>query len=423
MPCRQINTHKGFDVESHKPLFDSFFPYSKERLGYTKPFSLNFLSDQENHKLPLGKTAHYNPSTYEISVYTDGRHIKDILRSVSHELVHHTQNCRGDLSKELNTSLGYAQEDGDLREMEKEAYLEGNMLFRDWEDNYKQGPNTIQETKKMTGKKELIVLIREELKSTLSEKAWWQPGSAAARAARLFGEKPDPGLKLDPGRLGRGIGRDRGPDAITAAELAGGPEVAPEPELTAKPVTRRKPKGPNMKLAILQAKLNLALQGAQQAGKKVTRSKIPVDGVPGPKTRQAIKDINRAAELGGSSRATANTNHAIHMFGLKVNKNPHQHAVKAVMGAFAGKQLTAIDKMVDTPTDVASGPPDLYRDTSAKSKTRHGGGLPSRRGTGGGEYKPLDAPQTRLRRDPMKESKAYKNLRKMIIQELKRQKQ
>jgi len=260
MPCRQINTHKGFDVESHKPLFDSFFPYSKERLGYTKPFSLNFLSDQENHKLPLGKTAHYNPSTYEIGVYTDGRHIKDILRSVSHELVHHTQNCRGDLSKELNTSLGYAQEDGDLREMEKEAYLEGNMLFRDWEDNYKQGPNTIQEIKKMTGKKELIALIREELKSTLSEKAWWQRGSGLSPEEQASA-RADPGLKLDPGRLGRGIGRDRGPDAITAASLAGGPEAAPEPELTAKPVTRRKPKGPNMKLAILQAKLNLALQG------------------------------------------------------------------------------------------------------------------------------------------------------------------
>jgi len=169
MPCRQINTHKGFDIESHKPLFDSFFPYSRERLGYTKPFSLNFLSDQENHKLPLGKTAHYNPNTYEIGVYTDGRHIKDILRSVSHELVHHTQNCRGAFNKEFTTGLGYAQEDGDLREMEKEAYLEGNMLFRDWEDNYKQGTNIIQEIKKMTGKEELIKLIKEELNKTIKE--------------------------------------------------------------------------------------------------------------------------------------------------------------------------------------------------------------------------------------------------------------
>ena len=31
----------------------------------------------------------------------------------------------------------YAQEDEHMREMEKEAYLEGNLLLRDFEDNFK----------------------------------------------------------------------------------------------------------------------------------------------------------------------------------------------------------------------------------------------------------------------------------------------
>ena len=32
---------------------------------------------------------------------------------------------------------GYAQDDEHLREMEREAYECGNMIFRDWEDNLK----------------------------------------------------------------------------------------------------------------------------------------------------------------------------------------------------------------------------------------------------------------------------------------------
>ena len=36
-----------------------------------------------------------------------------------------------------NLSPKYAQEDEHMREMEKEAYLEGNLLLRDFEDNFK----------------------------------------------------------------------------------------------------------------------------------------------------------------------------------------------------------------------------------------------------------------------------------------------
>ena len=164
MPCKNITNNSNLDLKPHQTLFDAFFPYSQEKLGYDKPFSLNFASDEENHKNPLGKTAHYNPSSYEVTIYTDGRHIKDILRSLSHELVHHAQNCRGEFGKELDTSPGYAQEDGHLRNMEKEAYLKGNLLFRDWEDNYKQ---TFMENKTM---KKLHGIIRKVLKEELNKR-------------------------------------------------------------------------------------------------------------------------------------------------------------------------------------------------------------------------------------------------------------
>ena len=47
--------------------------------------------DQENASQFLGKTAYYSPSDMTVVLYTEGRHPKDIVRSYSHEMVHHTQ--------------------------------------------------------------------------------------------------------------------------------------------------------------------------------------------------------------------------------------------------------------------------------------------------------------------------------------------
>ena len=43
----------------------------------------------------------------------------------------------GDLNLGDSSDPQYAQNDDHLRAMEKEAYLEGNMLMRDFEDNFK----------------------------------------------------------------------------------------------------------------------------------------------------------------------------------------------------------------------------------------------------------------------------------------------
>lgn len=117
---------------------EEFYPFCKEVLGFEKDATIVFESDFKNAKDPLGKTAHYDPSTLSVSVYVDKRHPKDIMRSVAHELVHHHQNVRGDLQN-TNMEEGYAQNDDHLREMEREAYEKGNMLFRDWEDHRKNG--------------------------------------------------------------------------------------------------------------------------------------------------------------------------------------------------------------------------------------------------------------------------------------------
>jgi hypothetical protein len=118
----------------------------------------------------LGKTAHYDPTSSEITIYVDGRHPKDIMRSFSHELVHHNQNEKGMFKNTMGESgEGYAQSNPHLRKMEKEAYLKGNMCFRDWEDGYKSSnPNILNERRiyKMSTKK----WLNKELNGLLNER-------------------------------------------------------------------------------------------------------------------------------------------------------------------------------------------------------------------------------------------------------------
>lgn len=141
-----------------------FYPYSQQRLGFDKPAGIKLTSDSDNAANPLGKTAYYDPENYEIVLYVDNRHPKDLMRSLSHELVHHAQNCRGDFDKLTDTGPGYAQKDPHLRKMEAEAYLMGNgFLFRDWEDS-------IKENNKMLSETQIREMVREGLKKAIFEK-------------------------------------------------------------------------------------------------------------------------------------------------------------------------------------------------------------------------------------------------------------
>ena len=166
--------------EQIQTLLSHFYEYAKDRLGFDRDANIRFVMDEENSKNPLGMTAHYNPASMEVTVYTSNRHPKDVLRSVAHELVHHRQNCQGKMDNTRSTEPGYAQNDSHLRQLEEEAYLEGNMCFRDWEDTYKanQEVKTIYEsvvktfTKeklKMSTKEEMRNIVREAVSRVLTQ--------------------------------------------------------------------------------------------------------------------------------------------------------------------------------------------------------------------------------------------------------------
>ena len=123
---------------------DNFFPYSQKQLRFDQPVSIVFQSDEDNASRMLGKTAYYDPESMQVVLYTDNRHPKDVMRSLSHELVHHAQNCRGDFKVESGMETGYAQNDPHLRKMEREAYTKGNLIFRDFEDLIKTGKINIE---------------------------------------------------------------------------------------------------------------------------------------------------------------------------------------------------------------------------------------------------------------------------------------
>jgi len=134
----KIKNRSNLNLAEMKPFLESFLPFAQRKMGFDQPVDISFVSDRQNSQETLGKTAFYDPNTSSVSVYTDQRHPKDILRSLSHELVHHAQNCRGDFDKKPEMGEGYFQNDGYMREMEREAYEKGNMCFREWEETYKK---------------------------------------------------------------------------------------------------------------------------------------------------------------------------------------------------------------------------------------------------------------------------------------------
>ena len=121
----------------YKQKFGELYKDAKDKFNIQNAPNLILKQDEENAEKVFGRTAYYDPEEFTIVVFITNRHPKDILRSFCHELIHHVQNERGDLKMGDASSPTYAQDDDHMREMEKEAYLEGNLLLRDFEDNFK----------------------------------------------------------------------------------------------------------------------------------------------------------------------------------------------------------------------------------------------------------------------------------------------
>lgn len=99
---------------------------------------VKFIQDEKEANNFFGKTAHYTPEDRVVTLYTLGRHPKDIGRSFTHEMIHHIQNLEGRIGKGTIKTTN-TNEDSNLQEIENEAYLLGNKYFRNYTDSVTKG--------------------------------------------------------------------------------------------------------------------------------------------------------------------------------------------------------------------------------------------------------------------------------------------
>ena len=144
MSCN-IKNPGNADLGELEPHVQGMYDYFDQKIGFNRPPTMVFDSDPRNESEVLGKTAYYDPQTLQIHVYVDGRHSKDMLRSIAHELIHHQQNLEGRLNVGGYHGEGYYLENEELKALEQEAMLRGNSLMREYEDNLK-----IKENNKMS---------------------------------------------------------------------------------------------------------------------------------------------------------------------------------------------------------------------------------------------------------------------------------
>lgn len=153
------------DTDTFKSHLAQLFEYLQKELQLKTIPKVKLLSDQKNADKVLGKTAYYDTDSKTVYLYETNRHQKDILRSFAHEVIHHWQHenerlqtsskggngkgggkKKGESPSPSHQDPQYAQKDPWLRQMEKQAYLLGNILFRDWEDQKKAKDRKSQKT-------------------------------------------------------------------------------------------------------------------------------------------------------------------------------------------------------------------------------------------------------------------------------------
>jgi hypothetical protein len=158
------------DFGSFVEIVEKFLPFAQKQIGFNRPPTINLVSDIQNSADPMGKTAHYNPGDMSIVIYTDGRHPKDMLRSISHELVHHSQNCDGQFDQASPVGEDYAQTSPHLRLMEEDANLRGNMCVRDFVDQKLHLEESKRRKTTMIDEKNLRLAIKKLIDETVSKK-------------------------------------------------------------------------------------------------------------------------------------------------------------------------------------------------------------------------------------------------------------
>ena len=79
---------------SNRELMSKFIDFVISYLDITTPLHINLTRDRTD----ITTTAYYDPMNMYTRIYIKDRAIMDVMRSLAHEMVHHKQNERGDLT-------------------------------------------------------------------------------------------------------------------------------------------------------------------------------------------------------------------------------------------------------------------------------------------------------------------------------------
>ena len=125
---------------NYKKYIKSLAEYIDRNCFKLRPFPKVIIDRTEQDGVFI-RTGHYDFNKQEITIYVNGRHIKDILRSVAHELVHHNQYIEGKIKPEKidgDKLIGESDNVKYLNSLEEDAFLRGNIAFRKWTEVMKE---------------------------------------------------------------------------------------------------------------------------------------------------------------------------------------------------------------------------------------------------------------------------------------------
>lgn len=117
-------------LASYKKYIQSLYDFMLKN-GYTAEPNPKVILDDKKQDGVFISTGYFDPNSDAIRLFINGRHIKDVLRTFAHELIHWKQQQNGAIEKS-----GYSgdkiTEDENLIKLEAEAYMKGNIAFRKW---------------------------------------------------------------------------------------------------------------------------------------------------------------------------------------------------------------------------------------------------------------------------------------------------
>jgi hypothetical protein len=133
-----INSGRSFYMEGQdvSKLASDIIKFMKDEDGivFDKAPEIFFSRAKHEEHFPVFReTGSYSPDINQIVIYTDGRSLKDCLRSLTHELIHADQKLNKGMDIEKAAEGIYKKSKGSEK-IEADAYKRGNLIFRKWEE-------------------------------------------------------------------------------------------------------------------------------------------------------------------------------------------------------------------------------------------------------------------------------------------------